>query len=152
MANYETTASEVRPEYTSAIVDESVDGTTPKHVVSQFIETGKEHPVRDGDHSDEAAGPREIEITDHEARVEITLTALVFSANKGFEIRRIKLGAHIRRIRHHDIEPALCEDFSKFDCPIEADHAAAARDALETSYAAINGDVQPLSAGVSWNQ
>jgi hypothetical protein len=32
------------------------------------------------------------------------------------------------------------------------DHAVAAREALETSYAAFNGDVAPRSAGVSWNQ
>jgi len=33
----------------------------------------------------------------------------------------------------------------------QADHAATARDALETSYAAINGDVPARKAGVSWN-
>jgi hypothetical protein len=34
----------------------------------------------------------------------------------------------------------------------QADHAVAAKEALETSYAAFNGDVAPRSAGVSWNQ
>ena len=32
-------------------------------------------------------------------RVEITLTTRIFVANKGFEIRRIKLDAHVWRIR-----------------------------------------------------
>jgi integrase len=34
----------------------------------------------------------------------------------------------------------------------QADHVAAAREALEASYAAIDGRVPPQTGGVSWNQ
>ena len=52
-----------------------------------------------------------------------------------------------RQLGHSNPSITL-EDAHLFD---RADHAQAAREALETSYAAMNGEVPPRTAGVSSN-